>query len=313
MSSEAPPPDHTHIVCCVDSTKADKVFDVASHLVTACNKSHLTVFSAHRPLHHGGDALLHDREPRAIALHFEGKCVSLWPKPRFDIITAELPDGVSVRSSIMDVVTELRGDIVVLGYTGRKGPKEDPMIMGSATDMSLRDGRTTALVVKSGGPYDVITVALDSSDRSINAFRVAMLLSFGAKSVIAIYVEEAGIADDEAASEALRKNERVNKDVIDEIAGKAASSARVTMLTVVRRPTESACQAFIRASEDNGASLVVSSPRDAAKNPDRAVAQDLLESRLGSFTETLVKTSPVDVLVVHPQVDGTHGISKRHA
>ena len=117
-----------------------------------------------------------ERLPRTIALHFEALCVTRFPKKRFEIVTAELPAGMPVRSGVMEVVASLDADVALVGFTGRNGPREDVSIMGSTTDLSLREGKTSTLVVKRGGPHDVVVVGVDGSRRALDALRFALWL-----------------------------------------------------------------------------------------------------------------------------------------
>jgi len=320
-------PAPLRVVACVDSTDAhsDVVFEAAAHLLATVPAAHLTVFSAARA---GAPPPEAARQPRAIALHFEAKCVARFAKKRFEIMTAELPDDMPVRAGITAVVSELGADLVALGFTGRKGPKLDVTIAGTATDLTLREGRTPALIVKRGGPYDVVAVAVDGTARSLGALRLAALLAADAAAIVAVLVEEAGVAAEEAgdtvrvAVEAEFAAARAGAGgggaaaaAVGEVGAAAAAPAAAAPAAaapsaaparrfeyVVRHAGEGVAAAFLRAADAAGAALVVAAPRDPAKSfPDDAAASaDVRASRLGSFTDALVRSARIDVLVAHP-------------
>ena len=310
---------NTNIICCVDSSdeRSDIVFEAAAHIVSVCQSAHLTVFSAHRAPSSGVSspfALPTEREPRTIALHYEAKCVGRWSKVRFEVITAELPEATPIREGLMDVITALNGDIVVLGFTGRKGPKEDPKIMGSSTDLSLRNGGVSALIVKCGGPYKTIAVAFDGSVRSMAALTVAAHAALDAVKIIAIFVKTDAVSSDVQTDE-----ERTDKatELVHPILAKIAAIKDGTVPTfkyvAVRcLDMESISQTFIRAADEEDASLLVASPRDHLLMSSRVAAADFVSNKLGSFCDALVRGSKIDTLIVHPQSNpDAHGVSFR--
>ena len=51
---------------------------------------------------------------------------------RYQWFDHELKDGHPAKEVLVQMANELNVDIIVVGFHGRKGPKEDPTIMGSA-------------------------------------------------------------------------------------------------------------------------------------------------------------------------------------
>ena len=82
------------------------------------------------------------------------------------------PDGID------NVPTHQKPDLLVIGLVGRKGPKLNPTIFGSAADYSMRKVRCSSLIVKtkipargaSGLKPRVFVVAVDGSRSSHQAF-----------------------------------------------------------------------------------------------------------------------------------------------
>ena len=301
-----------HVVCCVDSSdeRSDLVFNAASNLVSQCHSAHMTVFSAHRTIGPDSPRLPADREPRTIALHFESKCISRFSKSRFEVVTAELPSTSPIREGLMDVVTALNGDIVVLGYTGRKGPKEDASIMGSSTDLSLRNGNMTALIVKNGGPYPVVAVAFDGSARSMNALKTVVHLVADANEIIAIFVKSAGACEDISAQATVLAQRELATLAASASPGKKIPTFKV--ICVDNADMNTITNVFIRAADDVGASLLVTAPRDLSTATTQ-IANDFKLARLGSFSEALVRYGKVDILLIYPKNGSVHGLSSRRA
>lgn len=271
----------------------------------------MTVFSAHRTFDSDAHPLPPGREPRTIALHYEAKCISRWSKKRFEVVTAELPSTAPIREGLMDVVAALNGDVVVLGFTGRKGPKEDATIMGSSTDLSLRKGHMTSLIVKKGGPYTVVAVAFDGSARSINALQIAIHLAADATEIVAIFVKSVGAREDMDAYATELVQPILAALAAAALPGKTIPTFKAISVDNVEMDTPT--NVFIRAADDVDASLLVASPRDPLLAASEQVAHDFEVSKLGSFCDALVRHGKMDILIVYPKHASAHGLSFRHA
>lgn len=86
----------------------------------------------------------------------------------------------TTREQIMTLADGYRADLLVVGFVGRKGPKADPTILGSAVDHNLRNGRCPLLVVKvpalrkdTPSSSYLWLVLIDGSERSLKAARFA--------------------------------------------------------------------------------------------------------------------------------------------
>ena len=53
-------------------------------------------------------------------------------------------------SNIQDKMLDNKIDVTVVGYHGRKGPKDDPTIMGSAVQFMAQNSGSPILIVKDG-------------------------------------------------------------------------------------------------------------------------------------------------------------------
>jgi nucleotide-binding universal stress UspA family protein len=74
---------------------------------------------------------------------------------------------------------DVEADMFLVGFVGRKGPKEDPSVLGSAADYSLRSAHITAAVVKDKTFRDPATllVGVDGSERAHSAACLAVRLA----------------------------------------------------------------------------------------------------------------------------------------
>lgn len=281
------------VIVCVDACDgaSDVVFRAGASLVESKAAEHMTVFHAFREHKAGDVARPVERLPRTIALHFEAACVSRFPKKRFEIITAELPSEMPTRRGIMEVVSSLEADLVVLGFTGRKGAKEDVSIMGSSTDLSLREGRTSALVVKRGGPYETVVVGVDGSPRSLDALRLALRVAPLATTVTAICVNEVGLAAGEHIAQLVAG--------VFAAAPATASAARVcTFKALDKRADENSGSTLSRVAADMDAQLVLIGA-DGCGAAKRRIEADVAPT-LGSVSDAVIRSTRCDVLLVHP-------------
>lgn len=90
----------------------------------------------------------------------------------------------STRQELVETAEALNTTIMVVGFVGRKGPKDDVTVMGSAVDHSLQIGHFHLLILKyptyrsrvPEGRFNWI-VLVDGSQKSEQAFRTAAALA----------------------------------------------------------------------------------------------------------------------------------------
>lgn len=171
----------------------------------------ITAFNTVCDLMHTKDdhlTLVHLRPPTdpidvstALVQHFETKLLARFSRKRFTVRSMELNTAVPLRSAVLGEVRALSADLCILGYRGLKGGITT--VMGSAEDLSLREGHTSALFVKSweevagAAGEKVVLVAVDGSTRSQQALLLALRLARpGRDKVRAVYVETVGVVGD---------------------------------------------------------------------------------------------------------------------
>ena len=99
---------------------------------------------------------------------------------RFSLTWLPYNGRTTTRDQIMTLAEGYRVNLLVVGFIGRKGPKADPTILGSAVDHNLRNGRCPILVVKApvlrkdtpASSY-LWVVLIDGSERSLKAAKFA--------------------------------------------------------------------------------------------------------------------------------------------
>jgi hypothetical protein len=117
-------PRHFKICCLVDFVcpEADATYAHAADVVQKGDT--ITVLHVVTPGKQATTAIL--------AEHFRVKLTSRFSKARFSVVTPSAPPGLSTRDAVVGALREQRCDLAVIGFSGRKGPKEDPTIMGSS-------------------------------------------------------------------------------------------------------------------------------------------------------------------------------------
>ena len=111
-------------------------------------------------------------------------------------------DNFEGKKSTKEIVSEVaaaeKADVLVVGFHGRKGPKEDPTIFGSAVHHLALNPVSPVLIVKDKHtrPKDkdfTWLICTDGSDASFKAFNQAVkLLDKSRDSVVGLYVKQEG-------------------------------------------------------------------------------------------------------------------------
>lgn len=97
---------------------------------------------------------------------------------RWHYYSRDNPDpNVSAKEVLMAIATDCEADICVVGYHGRKGPKEDPTVMGSAVQYLTTGSTCPTLIIK-----DPVSLA----DTPENLYRYACCIDGSEKSMKAL-------------------------------------------------------------------------------------------------------------------------------
>jgi hypothetical protein len=88
-----------------------------------------------------------------------------------------LKNNETPKSVLNRIATEKKVDVTVVGYHGRKGPKEDPTIMGSAVQFMAQNSGTSIIIIKDG---------LNRSNSPDGIFKFGILIDGSKQSMIGL-------------------------------------------------------------------------------------------------------------------------------
>jgi nucleotide-binding universal stress UspA family protein len=276
-------------VHCVDQVtpNSDTAFGNVCDLMHQ-KDDHLTLLHLFAPAAHAG-AL-------ALQAHYTTKLLARFSQKRYEVRLLELPPAVPLRSAVLQGVRAEAADLVVLGFRGlHEKAGQSTTLMGSAEDLSLREGHTSALVIKSwdvreAGGAQVILVGLDGSVRSQQALLLALRLARpGRDCVRALYVE--GVAAGGVAGE--REGDAVEAGARTLLAGAVAGGLDATLLRRPLRAAHSPGHVVHAVADELGATLAVCGAD--------GLGASLKEQRqgLGSCSDHVIKNVSCNVLVFH--------------
>ena len=252
----------------------------------------------HLTLLHLADLSVRESQEAAAALqaHFSTRLVSRLSAKRYEVKVLDHRPTVPptpIRGAVLEAINAQAADVCVLGYSAlKKGPT---MLMGSSKDISLREGHTSSLIIKSwnasqGGAEQVILCGLDGSVRSQQALLLALRLARpGRDTVRALYVED--VASGGVAGE--REGDAIEQGALALLAPALASGADVGLL---RRPISSLPNpgAVLRAVADElGATVLVI----GADGIGRTLRER--EEGLGSTSDHVLRHATCNVLIFH--------------
>ena len=123
------------------------------------------------------DYLSHTFKPEYIKQHFESLLIGTH-STKWSLVWEHLDKGLTTKEHIMKIADENNANFLVLGYHGRKGPKEDPTLLGSAVEYMAHNPVCPTIVVKTSedrndkenGAFRWL-VCSDGSEKSYNSLR----------------------------------------------------------------------------------------------------------------------------------------------
>ena len=92
----------------------------------------------------------------------------------------KIGEGLSAKELLEQVADTHKVDVMVTGFHGRKGPKEDPTVMGSAVQFMAVHAERPVLILKDPKKRSertegyLFAVLIDGSKKSINALHLAI-------------------------------------------------------------------------------------------------------------------------------------------
>lgn len=86
-------------------------------------------------------------KPDFIKADFESYMIGV-PQKKWELVFHRKDSSLTTQEQIVDLAQTYRSDMLVLGYHGRKGPKEDPTLLGSNVDLMAQNPVCPLLVIK---------------------------------------------------------------------------------------------------------------------------------------------------------------------
>lgn len=142
------------------------------------------------------------RNAEGVKEFLDNELTALVPKERHGMTQLEKDGDKTTKQIISDWANgELEnnpGQILVTGFVGRKAPDEEPTVLGSCSDVSIRTYRGTSMVIKKGkstpfvkGEVAKIVVAVDGTPGSHHAFETACAVARQGDEVHALHIAAA--------------------------------------------------------------------------------------------------------------------------
>lgn len=108
------------------------------------------------------------------------------------------PRGGDTKTALLTAVTSnaLGADMLVLGMVGRKGPKEDPTLLGQNADFCLRQSSIPLMIVKRSDELPrpcTFVVAVDGSEAADSGVSLAVHLARDGDTVQIVHVGNASV------------------------------------------------------------------------------------------------------------------------
>jgi nucleotide-binding universal stress UspA family protein len=236
------------------------------------------------------EGLPYDSTPEAIEAFYTAKLVSALPRARWRYITKVRTLGESTKAALCRYVNDdsHHFDVLVVGVTGRKGPKDDPSVLGSTADYSLREAHMTSVLVRNRTfPADAIfAVGTDGSESAHRAVTAACTMAQRGQTVIVFHIEdpkEEKEADAKYTAAAIRARYESG----------LTSDATVRFAVHRKAPLETISSAIISFAREHDATYIVI-------GADGVGAHVSGTSTWGSVSDNVVKHAKCTVVVTQP-------------
>jgi nucleotide-binding universal stress UspA family protein len=236
------------------------------------------------------EGLPYDSTPEAIEGFYTTKLVAALPRARWRYITKAKALGESTKAVLCRYVNDdaTSFDALVVGVTGRKGPKDDPAVLGSTADYSLREAHLTSVLVRNRTfPEDaVFAVGTDGSESAHRAVLTACRMAGKGATVLIFHIEDPTEEKDvDAKFTADRIRQRYETF--------AESEATVRYLVHRKDPRETVSSAILGFARDHDATYL-------AIGADGIGAYVSGTSTWGSVSDNVVKHAKCTVIVTQP-------------
>mmetsp|Transcript_10661 Transcript_10661/g.20675 ORF Transcript_10661/g.20675 Transcript_10661/m.20675 type:complete len:255 (+) Transcript_10661:128-892(+) len=111
----------------------------------------------------------------------ESELMPYFKPTQYSLVWVGRDPNKTTRQQLLELAEYNRADVMVVGFHGRRGPKQDPTVMGSAVDFSLQQGSFSLLIVKNqlhrtrvlNGSFNWV-VLTDGSAKAEKSFKTAI-------------------------------------------------------------------------------------------------------------------------------------------
>lgn len=155
------------------------------------------------------DYLAYNFKPDNVKQDCEAKLIGLH-ETKWCLVWVHKEKNMTVKEHITGVAEEYRSNILVLGFHGRKGPKEDPTLLGSNVDKIALEPVCPVLIMKreekradkESGGYRFL-VCMDDRGKSVEALQTTLkIMDIEKDELIVMHVKSASIDADKIESTA---------------------------------------------------------------------------------------------------------------
>lgn len=140
-------------------------------------------------------------QPECIENEFDAELIGKFNPDQYRVIMESVIPGKTVKEQILDIVARNKADFLVVGYHGRKGPKQDPTVMGTAVQHIALNAVCPIFIIKDlqdrstkkDGGYTWL-IGVDGSDKSFKAYHEAVkVMDKKRDTVFAVSVKTQGL------------------------------------------------------------------------------------------------------------------------
>lgn len=197
--SEFSHPDPINVCIAIDgSTYAHDAFVDACELME--RGSHITVVHCSAPrMEH---TLPPQRKAKAIHTKYKHELTAKFGEDFYHIEQLTVDSLDDSHDAVCDYVNKHHFQLLFVGLVGKRSPTDEPHVLGSATDYSVRNALVSTVVVKNHKHPDrkVWVVGVDGSLHAHNSLLVARRLAHSGDRIIAVHVQRDTSSSETAAN-----------------------------------------------------------------------------------------------------------------
>jgi len=300
--SEFAHPDPLRICVAVDGSQyAEEAFQDAVELMEP--EGHLTVVHAVDP-RVPQEELPAKFRAKAVHDHYKFALERVFPIPdRYDLRRIDLAAGESLHDGMCRFVHSSHFQLVFVGMQGRRSATDEPKVLGSTADYSLRHMFSSTAIIKTRKHPEskIWVVGVDGSLHAHNALLVARRLAHRGDVIHALNVHHetaSTLADQHARNEMTNEYERDIGEYADHDKSARKATLKWVQIELPRRDATIA-EAIVGYAEEVEASYLVV----GADGVKQTLVGDSGRRKLGSVSDSVVLKARCNVIVTDTAID----------